>query len=261
LEFIRKQRVDPPSRWWKFKEKIGLTNEGDRISRKTLDVLRKTRDNFPYRIKFRFIPITWEDRDEGYKIEVESIPALSEKLDRLTVEFENPNIKSAVRTNKSELRDISTEMGFLTLREPFTRAENHQDTLDSPLREQLQEYKYGPSVVHFVDDADEALRYSLTRPALSAYVHGIEWAIICHVEDSENRDLMEEEGYGRGKGFTELIDIVQETGEVSQTTYEALDEMKTERIWMAHHKSGRVSEAEVRRVKQRLSIMLEELFL
>ncbi|NHX41910.1 MULTISPECIES: hypothetical protein [Haloarcula] len=72
---------------------------------------------------------------------------------------------------------------------------------------------------------------------------------------------MEEEGYGRGKGFKGLIEEIEDTGQIKQTTSEALRQMNTERIWMAHHKEGKVSEIEVRRVKQRFSILLEELFL
>jgi len=188
-------------------------------------------------------------------------PCSWDKLDRLSGDFEDANPKSAVRTCKSELRDIATEVGFSILREPFTRAENHEPTLEQHLRKQLQEYKYGSYVTQFADDADEALRYSLIRPAICAYVHGIEWAIICYIAEMENRDLMEEEGYGRGKGFKRLIEEIEETGKVKQTTSEALRQMNTERVWMAHHKEGEVSEIEVRRVKQRFSILLEELFL
>lgn len=159
------------------------------------------------------------------------------------------------------MRSIATEVGFNTLREPFTLSENYQDTLESHLRQQLKDVKYGSYVTNFADDADEALRYSLMRPALCAYVHGIEWAIICHIEQEEGLDIMEDEGYGRGRGFPGLIGELEDTGKVSQTTSEALKTMNTERIWMAHHKSGRISEIEVRRVKQRFAILLEELFL
>jgi hypothetical protein len=260
-EYMLQQRQPAPGYWWGLKRKLGLANEADKKAERSIENLRGTRNNHPYRIKFRFIPTSWENGDEGYVVEVECIPALRDKIDQLSGDFEDADPKSAVRTSKSELRDIATEVGFSILREPFTRAENHEPTLEQHLRKQLQEYKYGSYVTQFADDADEALRYSLIRPAICAYVHGIEWAIICYLDEMENRDLMEEEGYGRGNGFKGLISEIEETGQVKQTTSEALRQMNTERVWMAHHKEGEVSEIEVRRVKQRFSILLEELFL
>lgn len=260
-EYILKQRQPSPGFGWRVMQKLGMVNEEDRHFEQIIDNLRDTRDDHPYRIKFRFIPSSWENGDNGYVVEVECIPALRDKIDQLSGDFEDANPKSAVRTSKSVLRDIATEVGFSTLHEPFTRAENHEPTLEEHLRKQLQEYKYGSYVTQFADDADEALRYSLIRPAICAYIHGIEWAIISYIAEVENRDLMDEEGYGWGQGFKDLIDEVEETGEVTQTTSEALRQMETERVWMAHHKEGEVSEIEVRRVKQRFSILLEELFL
>lgn len=260
-EYMLQNPQPSPGFWWRLKQKVGLANEADKTAEQAIEALKETRNNHPYRIKFRFIPTSWKNGDEGYVVEVECIPALRDKLDRLSGAFEDADPKSAVRTCKSELRDIATEVGFSILREPFTHAENHEATLEQHLRKQLQEYKYGSYVTQFADDADEALRYSLIRPAISAYVHGIEWAIICYIAEMENHDLMEEEGYGRGKGFKGLISEIEETGQVKQTTSEALRQMNTERVWMAHHKEGEVSEIEVRRVKQRFSILLEELFL
>jgi len=260
-EYIFQNPQPSPGFWWRLKQKIGLANEADKTAEQAIEALKQMRNNHPYRIKFRFIPTSWENGDEGYVVEAECIPALRDKLDRIEGDFEDVNLKSVVRTCKSELRDIATEVGFRILREPFTHSENHEPALEQHLRRQLQEYKYGSYVTQFADDADEALRYSLTRPAISAYVHGIEWAIICYIAEMENRDLMEEEGYRRGKGFKELISEIEETGQIKQITSEALRQMNTERVWMAHHKEGKVSEIEVRRVKQRFSILLEELFL
>ncbi|MDB2261385.1 hypothetical protein PM035_10510 [Halorubrum ezzemoulense] len=260
-EYIFQNPQPSPRFWWRLKQKVGLANKSDKTAEQSIEALKQLRDDHPYRVKFRFIPTSWENGDEGYVVEVECIPALRDKLDRLGGSFEDTNLKGTVRTCKSELRDIATEVGFSTLREPFTRAENHEPTLEQHLRKQLQEYEYGSYVTQFADDADEALRYSLTRPAISAYVHGIEWAIICYLAEVENRDLIEEEGYGRGKGFKGLISEIEDTGQVKQVTSEALRQMNTERVWMAHHKEGEISEVEVRRVKQRFSILLEELFL
>ncbi|WP_178918091.1 hypothetical protein [Natronomonas gomsonensis] len=261
LEFIFRQPQPNPSLWWRVKERTGLAERSNLRTRESLESLNQTRNNQPYRLTFRFVRVVWEDGSEGYSLEVESIPALSEKIDRLNGDFQDANLKSVVRTNKRFLKDIATEVGVSISRRPFTRSENYRDTLESHLRQQLRETNYGSYVVNFADEADEAFRYSLMRPALCAYVHGIEWAIICYIADSEGRDIVEEEGYDRGLEFRKLIDEVEETGAVSQTTSEALHTMNTERIWMAHHKSGPVTDIEVKRVKQRFNILLEELFL
>lgn len=260
-DFISQHHVPDPSLWWRIKDRMGLVHEADRLGQHAIENLRETRDDRPYVITFRFIPVQWENGDEGYSVEMEAIPTLSEKMERLDGDFSDASPERAVRKGKRELRNIATEVGFATAREPFTRSENYRDTLTSHLRQELQGYQYGDSVVNFTDEGDEAFRYSLFRPALCGYVHAIEWAIICYIEHTEGRDIIEEEGYGRGPGFPNLIDEIEGTGAVTQTTSDTLRDFNDERIWMAHHKSGPVTDIDVHRVKQRHGILLEELFL
>ena len=146
-EYLLKNSQTSPGFLWRLKQKAGLANEANKKAEQAIEALKETRNNHPYRIKFRYIPTSWENGDEGYVVEVECIPALRDKLDRLGGDFENADPRSAVRTCKSELRDIATEVGFSILREPFTRAENHEPTLEQHLRKQLQEYKYGSSLL------------------------------------------------------------------------------------------------------------------
>lgn len=261
LEFILRQTEPRPSIWSRLKQISGLESKEARITRIALENLRETRDNQTFRVNFRFVPVEWEDGDSGFRVEIEAIPALSEKIDRLKGDYSQRNLKSVVRTNKREIKNIAVEMGFSKYIEPYTRSDTYRATIDDHLRKQLEGKKYGMYVSRFIDDADEALRYSLFRPAICAYVHGIEWAIICHIDSSRDRDIIMEEGYDQGKYFKGLIEEIEKTGEVTQTTSEALRTMNTERVWMAHHKSGDVSEAEVQRVKQRTGILLEELFI
>lgn len=259
-EFVL-QRIDPPpSLLWKVKKRFGRADVVRKQAERSIRKLRGTRGDHPYRVKFRFVRREWDSGEKGYIVEVVCIPAIREKIDQLEGNYEETNPKSAVRSCKTELRDIATEMGFTILSTPATPAEYHQATLNTELRKRLQEIEYGNQVIHFADDADEALRYSLIRPALSAYFHGIEWAIIVYILETEDRDIIKDEEYGRGKGFLNLVEDLKATGQVPQTTIDELESMNTERIWMAHHKSGNVSEISVQRVKQRFSILLEELF-
>ena len=72
-EYILQNRQPSPGYWWRLKQKIGLVNEAERKNRQSMENLRGTRNDHPYRIKFRFIPTSWDNGDEGYIVEVECV--------------------------------------------------------------------------------------------------------------------------------------------------------------------------------------------
>ncbi len=75
-EYMLQNPQPSPGLWWRLKHKLGLANEADKTAEQAIEALKGTRHNHPYRIKFRFIPTSWENGDEGYVVEVECIPAL-----------------------------------------------------------------------------------------------------------------------------------------------------------------------------------------
>jgi hypothetical protein len=244
----------------KFREKLGLADEGEFKRESYLDSLNRLRDDVPFQLRFRFQPIAVDDRG-GVHIEVKAEPAVYHKHEQLSRQSDY-NSQNVIRTCKEEVRDIAAELGWELWREPHTTAETLRETLQPDVRENLKSTKYGGQVMQLTDEGDDAFRYQLYHPALSSYIHAIEWAIICYLEEEEADDLiMQEQEDGFGYYYGQIIDKIGDKGIVSQKTSEDLERFNTDRRWMGHHKSGELTEANVATVKQRLEILLEELFL
>jgi len=129
--------------------------------------------------------------------------------------------------------------------------------------------EYGDNVIQLSDEGDKALRYQLLHSALGSYIHAIEWSIICYFEDKFDKDFIEEEienefGYYYGQLVNKISagsdDNIIEKSAVTQKTQEELDLFETYRYWMGHHKTGTLTRANVIMVKERLEILLGELF-
>lgn len=254
--------LDPPEKtWvWKIKETIGLADERKLIKNTYLDDLQKTRDNLPFHLRFRTIPVELEN-EMGIRIEIKSEPAVLHKHQQIRYQ-EAYNTQNVIRTSKEKIEDIAIDMGWDPWREPHTTAEDLRETLDLDIREVLKETKYGSNITQLTDEGDESLRYHLLHSALGAYIHAIEWAIICYLEDVHEDDLIEEEQRdGFGYDYAQLVTKIAETESVTQKTKDDLERFVTDRRWMGHHKSGTLTEANVVTVKQRLEILLQELFL
>ncbi|QCC50164.1 hypothetical protein DV733_02480 [Halapricum salinum] len=101
----------------------------------------------------------------------------------------------------------------------------------------------------------------MLNAALNCYILCIEWLIITHLKREGRRDVIEEEKEEGGEYYRELVRELKDDEYVSQKTFEKLDEMNSvERRWMAHHKSGELAETDVRNVRDRLEILIRELF-
>ena len=72
--------------------------------------------------------------------------------------------------------------------------------------------------------------------------------------------IEEEQRDGFGYDYAQLVTKIAETESVTQKTKDDLERFVTDRRWMGHHKSGTLTEANVVTVKQRLEILLQELF-
>jgi hypothetical protein len=260
ITYVRIMDEAEKTRLWRLKRWLNLTNEAELERENYIDNLRRLRDDLPFILRFRFIPIEFEDNN-GLLIEIKSEPAVLHKHEQID-RVENYNAQNAIRRGKEQLEDVAVELGWETIREPHTTAENLEDTLNREIRNHLRETKYGNYVIELIDEGDEALRYQLLHPALSSYIHAIEWAIICYLEDERIDDLVAEEISDEfGYYYGQLINKIPEGHGVSQKTREELEQFKTYRRWMGHHKSGELTESNVATVKDRLRILTEELFL
>lgn len=97
------------------------------------------------------------------------------------------------------------------------------------------------------------------------YVHAIEWAIITYLEDQEDFDVIEKENQGEyfylaGKK-PNLLDELRKHVEIDQKTIERIEELnRSERRWMAHHRSGETLQGDVDAVRSRLGALIKTLY-
>lgn len=260
VTYLREMDAPKKTIWWKIRRLLQLTDESQLYRNNYIQNLSRMRDDVTFRIRFRIIPISIGD-DDAFQIDVTAEPAVYHKHEQIS-RREDFNAQNAVRSAKEKLEDISTEIGWATWREPHTKAEALRETVTDRVRERMNRTKYGEYVIELADEGDEALRYQLLHPAMSSYIHAIEWAIICYREDEHGDDLIEEEiSEEFGYYYGQLIDEeLPDDAPVSQKTKEELSSFVTYRRWMGHHKSGELSEQNVGTVKDRLRILLEELY-
>lgn len=260
VTYLREMDAPKKTIWWKLRSLLHLTDESQLHRDNYIWNLNRMRDDITFRIRFRIVPIRIGE-DEGFQIKATAEPAVYHKHEQIS-RREDFNSQNAVRSAKEKLEDIATEMAWETWREPHTKAKTLRETVTDRVRERLSVTKYGEYVVELADEGDEALRYQLLHPALSSYIHAIEWAIICYREDEHDDDLIEEEISGEfGYNYGQLInEELPDDAPVSQKTKEELSTFVTYRHWMGHHKSGELSEQNVGTVKDRLRILLEELY-
>lgn len=121
-------------------------------------------------------------------------------------------------------------------------------------------------MIAHIDDGDECLKHGLLVPALSSYVHAIEWAGIAYLKYTQDIDIIEREQNGESYYFANgkensILSEVKKHADLDQKTVSRLRSMNSaERRWMAHHKSGSVTEDEVKAVRSRLAAFVESLF-
>lgn len=133
------------------------------------------------------------------------------------------------------------------------------------IRMVLQQMKYGGEVLSHINDGDKCYRKRLWFPALSMYIHAIEWAVIAYLEDVKGLDVIEEERNGAryylAGGEHSLLDELTEVAEVDQKTISVISQVNSvERRWVAHHKSGDTYQDDVDAIRTRLKTVVEDLF-
>lgn len=133
------------------------------------------------------------------------------------------------------------------------------------IRQYLSETKYGEEVVRHTRDGDSCYRNSLWFPALSMYIHAIEWAAITFLEAEVDLDIIEKERQGTqyylAGGQNSIIDELSRAANVDQKTISIINSInRLERRWVAHHKSGDTHRDDVDAIRSRLETLVESLF-
>jgi len=139
------------------------------------------------------------------------------------------------------------------------------EPLSNERRGRLTSSEWGEEVIRYIEQGDECLENGLLHPALTSYIHAIEWAIISFLASEHDVDLIEEEKDGGFYYFTggnpNLLDKVKEYTDISQKMDSRLQSINSaERRWIAHHKSGNTTQSEVEGVRARLFVLLDKLF-
>lgn len=138
------------------------------------------------------------------------------------------------------------------------------EPLPTELVSELQSAEWGEEVRHHLHEGDECYRNSLLHPALSSYIHAIEWALISFLKEKEDVDIIQQEKNGDLYYFASgnsILGEVQDTGELSQKSISRIKSLnRAERRWMGHHKSGEATKEELDGMRARLTQILEELF-
>lgn len=256
IKYILKSRKKDKSAWDSFTEWLSPTvSQPEPMDR--LEQLKRTRDDTPYEVHFRFLPLVKGDMID-LRTEMTIIPTIVRHHQQIQ-HREDYNKKNAIRSGKEFFRTIQAEFGWQILTEPHTPANALRPTLPEEAREPLFSLKYGKKVIQFCDEGDEAMKYGLHHSALASYIHAIEWSIIVHLNDVGGIDTIENEENG-GFAYTLLVDLLEEHGRATQTTIENLRKHKTDRRIMAHHKSGKLSKSHVQSVKKTVEFLTDELF-
>ena len=139
------------------------------------------------------------------------------------------------------------------------------EIISSGVRRYLDQTKYGDELISHVRDGDSCYRNSLWFPALTMYIHAIEWTAITFLESEVDLDIIEKERQGvryyLGGGEHSIADELNRHANVDQKTVSVIKSTnRLERRWVAHHKSGKTHRDDVDAIRGRLETLVDSLF-
>jgi hypothetical protein len=256
-------RKDPPI-GWKIKDILNLTPNNGVPEFQRNHIMKQVEErlsDLPFEIEIRFRTVSEGDTG-GYRTTVVVLPTLLQQYrQHILTEESEFDVKTTVKSTKREIERIFSKIEAKPVQKPYTEAEIIESELGEQHRDVLSKLKYGKTVLQYLNEGDACLQRGLLNSSLNCYILCIEWTIITHLLRKEGRDIIEEEKEGSGKYYYQLVGELENDDKVSQKTYERLDNLNSvERRWMAHHKSGELAETDVRNVRDRMEILIRELF-
>lgn len=246
----------------KIKLLLHWANKKERLDELRLENIKTRRNDLPHLIDFTFTPYEYSGK-EGYKIEVISEPFALLKSNTNVLE-NGVDKEKIVHTNKKTIRRIMNSVGAQALREPYTESELIDSVIHDGEREVIERLPYGKYILLYSDEGDKCMKYSLYHSALSCYIHAIEWCIISYLKSEDELDVIEQEmEESNYYNFHNLVEELQEhSASVSQKTLDKMEEMnKSERRWIAHHKTGTITSDDVQGVKNILQKLIDDIIL
>lgn len=182
------------------------------------------------------------------------------------------HIPGSTEERNNEDLDTDNIREFLELLDDFlaycdgpTEHEKLPKIIEGKVENQLKSSQYGAEVIEHVEEGDQCFGQELFTPALGSYIHAIEWSIISYLKQNNNVDIIQREQNGQLYYFTggqnNLLDELTSHVNIDQKTISQLESMnRSERRWMAHHKSGTTLPDEVKAVRARLGELLQTLY-
>lgn len=266
MTFQLEIHVPDPPLWFRIRKRLVLTTEAQEMDVRTDQYMEKVgrkRPDIPFEIELHFRTITLQD-DEGYEVEVVARPTLLQlQHHQLLSEDKEYDVKSAVTTTKHRIKRYMRKVEAQTFREPYTEAELLDTALASEYRDVLRETEYGRTAIQYIDEGDMCFRRENLHAALSCYIHAIEWSIIDYLDRTDDVDVIEHEQEDSDiyYGYKNLVDKIRNNTPTSQRTMNFLDKLNgAERRWIAHHKSGDTVESDVDNVRERVFVLIDELY-
>jgi len=255
-------KSDPPLKW-RIKDFFGFTSNTEIPSYQREYIFKRIDErveDLPFEIEIRFRSI--ENESSRFRTTIIVVPTLLQQYrQRILTTDSDFDVKTTVKYTKREIERIFSKIGATPLQKPYTEAEVLESEINQEHRNALNQLEYGDTALQYLNEGDACLQRGLLNAALNCYILCIEWLIITHLKREGRRDVIEEEKEEGGEYYRELVRELKDDEYVSQKTFEKLDEMNSvERRWMAHHKSGELAETDVRNVRDRLEILIRELF-
>ena len=260
VSYIANIDTELPLRYRVLSKIVG--DESDYKKEVIFEQIEERRPDVPFEFDIQFSSVE-RGEQEGYDVYVRGEPTLLRQYQINILDRDNEyDTKLPVDTTKRRIRDFMASIEAIPIVEPHTKSKAIDERLSDPLREILKDTEYGPTVLRYLDEGNEAMSNNLTHAALSCYIQAIEWTVITFYFEHMDRDLIQE-GQDRDSPpyfFNELVELLDETPATKKTTSRLSSMNQAERRWIAHYKTGIESENEVIAVQERLLILIRELF-
>lgn len=125
----------------------------------------------------------------------------------------------------------------------------------------LNKFEYGEEILKHLLDCAKCMEHGILHPALSSFVHAIEWALITGLK-VKGKDIIKEE-VEKKKRYYNLLDLIEEShrqGIISDKMYDRLKNFnQTQRRWAAHHKTGDMIGKDIKDVTELFEELMKEI--
>lgn len=267
MTFQLEIQTPDPSIWFRLRKRLGFTTnaqEQEVRADKYMDQVERKRPDIPFEIELHFRTVTLQDDEEGYEVNVVARPMLLQlQRHQLLSDKEKYDVKSAVTTTKHHIMRYMRKVEARSFREPYTEVELLDTTLPSEYRDTLRGTEYGRAAIQYIDEGDMCFQRENLHAALSCYIHTIEWTIIDYLNRIDDVDVIdhEQEDTDIRYKYQNLVDKIRHDTPTSQHTMNFLDKLNgAERRWIAHHKSGDTIKSDVDNVRDRIFVLIDELY-